>query len=307
MLGGAASPTEQELMVRWLNQLDIGGAMNKQALAEWQERSMAELQEGVKPSAPIRLRTRRFAWIVSAAAVLLFAIIAWLMGPYNNHSSGEVQHVNTYVEHSTAAGQRKLLTLADGSRVWLGNTSKIRYPENFQRHKREIFLDGQAFFEVKPDSTKPFFVHTGELDIKVLGTSFDVKHYPADAERTVTVATGKVWVKPIHDRQEWMLEKGERVSYRPAEKTGTTEEVDLSVVLSWRVGELIFRETPLEAIAVQLERWYGVEIEVGTHSLQTKQMSLSVKNEPLQTVLKMLSEAGNFKYKIQERNVKIWK
>src|SRR5690606_25989826 len=118
--------------------------------------------------------------------------------------------------------------------------------------------------------------------------------------------SGKVSVKPTHDGGEWMLGKGEQVSYRPADKRATVSVADLPVALSWKDGELIFRETPLEAIAVQLERWYGVTIQVAPQALQTKQLSLSVKNEPLQTVLKMLSMAGDFDFEIKERNVKIW-
>ncbi|GGG82149.1 anti-sigma factor [Parapedobacter pyrenivorans] len=306
ILGGTASTMEQELIARWLKQLDIGEAMDKKALAEWQERSMTELQERAKPPVLVRSRTRKFIWLAGAAAVLLLGMV-WLVKPYRDYSARSAQQVPAYIEHSTAAGQRKMLTLADGSRVWLGNASKIRYPENFQPDKRRIFLEGQAFFEVKPDSTRPFFVYTSGLDVKVLGTSFDVKHYPADAEPAVTVASGIVSVKPVHEGRGWMLEKGEQLTYRLLDKTATVEEVDLRVALSWKDGELIFRETPLEAIAVRLERWYGVEIQIASPSLQTKQMSLSVKNEPLQTVFGMLSEAGDFNFDIQKRKVTVWK
>ncbi len=306
MIEGTASPDEQELVARWLDQLDANIGMDKQQLDAWRTRSMADLQKTIKPPITIKSRTRNVVWATSAAAVLVCAITWWLAWPHRQADQAE-QLEATYVTHSTIAGQRKLLTLADGSRVWLGNASSIRYLKDFQPDRRELFLKGQAFFEVEPDTSRPFLVHTDELDIKVLGTSFNVKSYGDETAQMVTVATGKVSVMPSHHGQEWMLEKGEQVIYHAVYKTFIKQKTDLSVALSWKDGELIFRNEPLKAIAEQLERWYGVTIDIASPSITNKQLSLSIKDEPLQRVLKMLSLAGDFHVEIHGSHVKIWK
>ncbi|GGC23654.1 hypothetical protein GCM10011386_14500 [Parapedobacter defluvii] len=309
VIEGAASSDEQALVARWLDQLDTDEGMDEQAADEWKARSIAELQKAIKPPIPIQSRARKFVWVASAVVVLLVAVTALLIRFYNQQPT-EVKtssQVLAYTEHSTTAGQRKLLTLADGSRIWLGNVSTVRYPKDFQPGKREVFLEGQAFFEVSPDSTRPFLVHTGGLNVRVLGTSFNVKSYSDEGVQTVSVATGKVSVKPTNDGQEWMLEKGQQVSYHLATKKGVMQETDLSAALNWKDGELIFRDMSLDEIAVQLERWYGVTITIASPSVNNRQLSLSVKDEPLQAVLKMLSLAGDFRFEIRGNHVRIWK
>ncbi|MBK1438875.1 DUF4974 domain-containing protein [Parapedobacter sp. ISTM3] len=306
VMEGTASPDEQALVVKWLDQLDAGEGMDKQTVDEWQERSMSELRKVTQPPMLGRSRKVKFVWAASAAAVLVCVFTFWLSRPHRPADQAQVQEV-TYMTHSTTAGQRKLLTLADGSRVWLGNVSTIRYPRNFQSDRRELFLEGQAFFEVRPDSTKPFLVHTTGLDIKVLGTSFNIKSYQGETEQAVTVATGKVSVNAVHDSLGWMLEKGEQVIYHAVDKTGVKQMTDASLAISWKNGELIFRNEPLKGIARQLERWYGVTIEIASPSIANKQLSLSIKDEPLQRVLKMLSLAGDFHADINGSHVKIRK
>lgn len=305
MLDGTASPEEQELLVRWLNQLEIGRPVSQQETDERQEQAVVNLLRMTGPAAVVKW-TRKAAWPAAAAAILLVAATAWLLRPAApTRIIEEVQQTVVYTVHTATAGQRKLLTLSDGSRVWLGNASTIRYPKDFQTDTREVVLEGHAFFEVTPDAERPFYVHTDELTIRVLGTSFDVKHYPGDAERTVTVASGKVSVAPAHSQQAWALEKGQQVMYYPATKSGDLKAADLSVALSWKDGELIFRDKPLEEIRIQLERWYGVDIRITSDLLKNRKLSLSVKNEPLETVLKMLAIAGEFHFEIDEKTVNI--
>src|SRR5690606_5252260 len=108
-----------------------------------------------------------------------------------------------------------------------------------------------------------------------------------------------------HSQQAWALEKGQQVMYYPATKSGDLKAADLSVALSWKDGELIFRDKPLEEIRIQLERWYGVDIRITSDLLKNRKLSLSVKNEPLETVLKMLAIAGEFHFEIDEKTVNI--
>lgn len=307
MLEGVETPEEKESIAQWLDQLNMSEPMEQQELNEWTQRSKEELQKMIKSPSSSQSWTKNATWIASAAAILLFVSVALLMWFDNRQPAEKEQPTTIYAEYSTRSGQRKLLTLSDGSQIWLGNASKIRYPKDFQKDKREIFLEGQAFFDVSHDSTRPFYVHVGELDVKVLGTSFDVENYTADGEQTITVASGKVLVQPLHNDQQWILEKGGQVVYSLADKKGVKREVDLAVILGRKNGELVFRNETLATIVVQLERWYDVEIDLVSPVLKDKRLSLSVKDEALERVLSMLSVAGDFRFEIQGKKVTLYK
>ncbi|SFC68246.1 ferric-dicitrate binding protein FerR, regulates iron transport through sigma-19 [Parapedobacter composti] len=306
LTGGTASRKEQQLIAQWLDQLDGGEEMDKQALEAWEIRSMAELRAAIKPKLASRQPTRKLVWMGAVAAVLLAVLGIWSFRLHLYHPSVDKLPAVDYVELRTGAGQRKLVTLSDGSRIWLGNASSVRYPKGFQQDRRDVFLEGQAFFEVAPDSTKPFWVHTNGLDIQVLGTSFDVKNYEGEVIKTVTVATGKVLVQPQHAGKEWTLGKGDQIICHATANQYRVQPADLTVALAWKNGELIFRDTPLEEIATQLQRWYGADINIVSRSLLKRRLSLSVKDEPLQRVLNMLAVAGAFRFDIQGRKVEIW-
>lgn len=308
VLNGTASPDEQALVARWLDRLQLNENLDRMTLDNWRKRSMNEFRKSVlnpSPTTPTRHWKRNYLQISVAAAVLLaLAATAYLSrGVYS--SADKPKQELAYTSHETTAGQRKLLTLADGSRVWLGNVSSVRYPKNFQTGKREVLLKGQAFFEIVPDATRPFLVRTDELDIRVLGTSFDVKSYPGDHEQTITVASGKVAVQPVQNKQQWIVESGQQVVYETATKSGGKRVADLAVMLAWKGGELVFKEQSLREIAIQLERWYGVEIEISSLSLGNKKLSLSVKDEPLEKVLNMLAMAGGFRIDMNGKHIKI--
>lgn len=311
LIDGSGTPEEKEQMVRWLDQLDLSGEIDPQILDEWQQRSLIEFQRAINP--PVRRigGAIKYPW-AAVVAVCLLAIVALLVQLGQYRSARKEQQVVTYIEQSTAVGQRKLITLADGSRVWLANSSQIRYPRELRGNERKIYLEGQAFFEVTPDSTRSFIVQTSELHVKVLGTSFEVRHYADDEERAITVASGKVSVmlvdngRDMADGEAWVLEQGQQVVYHPLDGTWIRQNADLSEELAWRDGQLVLRDKALGEILRQLERWYDVKFEVASGPLKDKRLTMSVKDEPLHKVLTMLSVAGNFRFEITGRQVKIW-
>lgn len=308
MLEGVEIHEEKELIARWLEQLHVSDQAEQQDLDKWTQRSKEELRKMITPPYSAKRWSKSITWIASAATILLFVSTSLLIWLYNTQPAKKNQQPLVYNEYRTVAGQRKLLTLSDGSRIWLGNASKVRYPANFSHDKRDVFLDGQAFFEVSPEAERPFHVHVGELDVKVLGTSFDVENYAADKEQMITVVSGKVSVQAKHkNNQYWILENRGQVVYNPIEKRGYKREVDVTEVVSRRNGELVLNNEALKSIAVELERWYGVEIEVVSPVLNSKRLSLSVKDEPLQRVLNMLSIAGDFRFEIQGKHIKLYK
>lgn len=205
-------------------------------------------------------------------------------------------------ESSALTAERKIVLMPDGSRITLNNASKIRYVKNFKGPKREIFLEGEAFFDVMPDKTRPFIVHTAQLDVTVLGTSFNIRHYPDDPEINVVVATGTV---SINDQlqKSWTLTRGNILSYDSLTGIGMRSMADPHLYTAWQHGELIFQNEKLVDICKRLERWYGIPISIKNSTLREKRLSLREKNENLRTVMHMLELAGGLTAEIKDHEI----
>ena len=158
-------------------------------------------------------------------------------------------------------GKRSELTLADGTRIWLNSGSQISYPSIFTGKIREVYLSGEAFFDVAPDKAKPFIVNTGDLKMKVVGTSFDVCAYENDPTTQVVLVEGKIlsgrnrtFAKPVE------LVPGERLVFKKSDETLIKDRVDVELYSSWVNGYLIFRNEPVSGIFRKLERYYNRQI-----------------------------------------------
>lgn len=157
-------------------------------------------------------------------------------------------------------GQKVYLSLSDGSTVWLNSQTKIRFPKSFDAHERQVFLDGEAYFEVSKDASKPFVVNTGSGRVKVLGTKFNVFNYGSHATFETTLLEGSVLVQSADRKEEVVLKPNEQavMLHGKLEKV----KVDAEKCLSWRDGILDFEEQPLGEILKKLESYYGVTFVV---------------------------------------------
>lgn len=300
IFAGTASQKEKEQASRWLSKLDVS---EQQLSFEEIERQRLQLQDNFhsrfKHPLNNNKRRRLSLWIPAAAAAILLVI----GGAHFLRKPATPKDI--YTETATLAGERKIITLPDGTTITLNNGSRIKFPKEFTGKVREVYLDGEAFFNVTHDKTRPFIVNSGKLKVNVLGTSFDVHGYATDAKIDVTVTTGKVGVIAPGNRTSRMLMPGQKLSYNRK-----TDELEQSTVnpndyTGWQRGDLIFKNEQLDAICQRLERWYGVKISIKSPGLKGKHISLEQDNESLQNVMKMLSIVGGFKYEINDKNVQI--
>lgn len=309
LVQGSASKKEIEKLAKWLSQLDMAKEMEPQELENYRRKSTYEIQQYISPQVKFVKPWYSHGVVKwSAAAVLLIGVgSVWFLQKHIEEPKVELsQAPAAYIEHTTRPGNRKRVTLSDGTLISLSNASQVRYLQDFGSDKREVFLTGQAFFEVAPDSTRPFLVHTDNLSVSVLGTSFDVQSYDEDGHQLVTVATGKVSVQPMGERSDstvWLLEKGDQISYDLSNGHARVDQVDLSEELAWLDGQLILKDKPLSEIALHLERWYGMEVHIKNTQLKSRKLSLILSKDPLETVLRMLSIAGDFQYKIKNHPI----
>ena len=150
------------------------------------------------------------------------------------------------------------VVLADGSKVYLNSESEIRYPTFFAGGERRVYLKGEAFFEVTSDTSRPFIVNVGEMDVRVLGTRFNVNAYVPERAIRTTLVSGKVRVSDREDKAAVVLEPGQQAVWK---KNGLTmREVDALAVSAWVDGKFYFEEgATLEEISEQLRRWYDID------------------------------------------------
>lgn len=157
-------------------------------------------------------------------------------------------------------GAEYSLVLADGTKVLLNSTTTFRFPDNFSgQESREVYLTGEAYFDVTSDSVHPFIVHTDQIFIKVLGTSFNVMAYPDLEVQQTTLVKGKVCVGENKTGNEVNLLSGMQASYHKTSGEIGKKEVDVSYYTAWKDGLFAFREQRLEDVMETLARWYGFE------------------------------------------------
>ena len=207
------------------------------------------------------------------------------------------------------AGQRVNLDLPDGSNVWLNAGTKMQYPVSFMTGKREVILDGEAYFEVVHNEKSPFVVHTSTLDVEVLGTKFNFRDYPEDHEVVVSLLEGKVELNNLLKKEkEAFLAPDERAILNKANGLMTVETVTASNASQWTDGYLFFDEELLPDIVKELERSYNVNIHIANDSLNKFRFygNFVRREQSIQEVLDALASTEKIQYKIEERNITIY-
>jgi len=209
--------------------------------------------------------------------------------------------VNTMVEISVASGDSvKEVELPDGSTVWVNNGSFISYPEDFGVEDRSIILRGNAFFDVAKDSLKPFLINTGKLNVKVIGTSFDVYSFMDEPTR-VSVKTGKVEVLHTKSKSKIELIANEQSSFDSLTNQMVKAKIGFDQSL-WRDNILQFENLRLNYVLKRIERKYNVRFKCTDSVLLQSRVRASYENEPLDTILSDLAFMINFEYSKNEEN-----
>ena len=198
-------------------------------------------------------------------------------------------------------GGEYTLVLADGSCVRLSSESSIRFPESFSDSLREVEIEGEAYLEVKKDSTRPFIVHVKELKIEVLGTRFGVRVYQDDSMASTTLAEGRVRV--VAGKSKVVLVPGEQAYW--TEGKLRKREVDVNAVLAWVDGLFVFEHDELSYVINQLSRWYDVEFRFKDEKLKEFQFTGTVnRDEGLDGILNLMERMNVVSF--EKRNGYIW-
>lgn len=195
-------------------------------------------------------------WYAASVVVLVGSIFSTWYIARNRFDCG-------MTEVCTVPGDRKIVTLPDGTVVHMNSSSLLMYPEKFTGKERIVYLVGEADFKVEKNPKQPFVVRLGGMDVTALGTEFNISSYPEDVEVTATLIEGKVRVTCGNDNGiVYILEPGEQVIYEKGNSESRVEIADIEVVSAWRDGIILFRGVTVREIAKELQRKYGVKVFV---------------------------------------------
>lgn len=243
-----------------------------------------------KRIAPDVMRKTRFFRIAgSIAASILLCLASWYTFNYIQEIS--IQTVSTLAEIRD-------ITLPDQSVVTLNRYSTLSFPARFKKNKREVLLVGEAYFDIEKDTLRPFIVKAESVEVKVLGTQFNMEAYPEDTEVRTTLLEGSVAVSVADGNQRIVLSPNESAIYNRTSKHlehEITPESNEAIV--WRNGHFLFDYLPLQEIARQLSHAFDIKIEITDPGLKSYRIRANFTNgESLEEMLDLLKGAGNFTY-----------
>lgn len=247
-----------------------------------------------------------FYGLMRYAAVFIIALLVGAWG-YKTVYSVNSSNVSATNEIIVPQGERSAIVLYDGTKVYLNSGTRFRFPTSFSSSERRIFLDGEAFFEVAhQENEQPFIVSTpGKMDIKVLGTRFNVNAYSTDQKVTTTLEEGKVITINQTTHEEVGLLPGEQLSMDVSSGKATKQQVDTDLYTSWKENLLRFQDASFEEVVKKMERWYDVHITLDKNLKISKLYTMTIKTESLREMLNLLSYTTPMNYEIKEDQVSI--
>ena len=222
---------------------------------------------------------------------------------YSSHDSIEMTNDNKNNELIIPKGGEYQVVLADGTKVWLNSASRLIYPQSFMGKERRVVLSGEAFFDVTHDAERPFVVETSRMNVKVLGTRFNVNDYDDNEEVSTTLVNGSVEIVS-GDQQAFRLVPGEQAYGKENELE--KREVNVRLYTSWIDGKFLFNNTELEEIAKQISRWYDVEIFFSSESVKKVRFTGAiVKFKPLEDLVRMIESTSQVRFSVKGRTIVI--
>jgi transmembrane sensor len=223
-------------------------------------------------------------------------------------------------------GTRSFMQLPDGTKVWLNSDSKLEYNTEFNQNMREVSLTGEAYFDVVKDAAHPFVVHTSDIDIRVLGTAFNVKSYPRESFIEATLIHGLIEVTNKNQpASKMLLRPHEKLVFHKQEPPQPATMQDKPVVnkiysiaplknvpdtarveTSWVYNKMILDGETFKEVALKMERWYNVSIIFKDEKIELYKPHYIIDNETVEEVLKNLQITFRFQYKIDGNEIEIY-
>lgn len=254
----------------------------------------------------IELRSNLFSSILKYAAVFILAFALGTLSLFFVNRSQNEKLSSIYNTIEVPNGEKSQILLYDGTRVWLNSGTKFKYPVAFSRNTRDVFIEGEAFFDVAKDKRHPFVVNAGRLKVKVLGTRFNVCAYPEDGEFFTTLEKGSV--NASNDSGDQVtLKPGEQVILNCKTDGLTYHKVNTDLYTSWKENLLKFDDATFDEVIKKMERWYDIKITVDPAVNTKERFTMTIKTESLREMLALVSKTTKINYEIKVNSVLIKK
>jgi transmembrane sensor len=336
-----AHPIYQEIynkLQQKISQVKNSTPINEQEVLDTLRTKLHSDPDFTTPSAPANGQNRfitksywnkKYLGIYFMVGFLLASCLLYILPSAKDQTPG-YKEVLSQNNIRTKPGSKSQVTLPDGSTVILNADSKLSYPDNFMGNSREVALEGEAFFEITENKKKPFIIHSKNMDIKVLGTVFNVRAYPTETLSEASLISGSIEVLlKNRPNEKILLKPNEKISitHNPGVKQKglasskilnenpplisinklKLDEADNQVnEIAWTQDKLIFKNENLEDIVQLLERWYGVSIVIESKKLKTEIFTGRFYSESINQVLKALQLTHKFNYNNNNGHIVIY-
>ena len=323
-LNNQCSPEELKIVIQWLKSDALDDDSKQWGFENWQafhdDSNIVDDEKFMELFDKIQTRLDKYeerktrgnksvfiTWMTRAAAILFIPLLTFFLYTISGKKSSDEkfsQLTIDSIELISPIGSRTVLQLSDGTEVHLNFGSKLKYPHTFSGKSREVTLMGEGYFDVAHNPEKPFMVKTGKLNVKALGTEFNVLAYADDDVIETTLVEGKVTLeKNLPEGQHktlGALVPGQHVKYNA--KTGDIKSTKGKVekYIAWKEGKMVFDDTPITEVARHLEKKYNVEIEV-RDDIKNYYYTVTFLDEPLTQILELMTIATPVRYEVLPR------
>jgi transmembrane sensor len=275
---------------------------------------------------------KQLSFILKSVAAMLFVLMGCTAIFYSLSNNSDDNKTASLDLTKTPSRVKSKITLSDGSVVTLNSETTLKYPPAFKGKNREVYLNGEAFFDVAKDHSHPFIVHTGKMSIKVLGTAFNIKSYKNDLTSETTLIRGAIEVTltdrpsdriilkpneklilnstPVKKRLHKQLAVGKHsdsaTSYALTNLTYFKSNDTTIVETSWVNNRLVFKDTQFKNLANQMERWYGIKVKFKNADAEDYYFTGVFEKESVEQAFKALKMIEPFTYKLKNGTVYIY-
>ncbi|HVY75371.1 MAG TPA: FecR domain-containing protein [Puia sp.] len=314
------SQQELEELVALLQQDQSPGSLGERLKALWEQVKDADPAESVdwermyetvihsEDNLPaIGKRNSLYKWKIAAAVLVLVAgtlFYRHLNQPAPAKVNAAVQPISqTAIANNSLPGKKQTIHLPDGSTVILNNNSHLDYPTAFAGKTREVYLTGEAYFDIRHDPAKPFLVHAGKLVTRVLGTAFDIRAYPGDGSIQVTVTKGRVQVMK-EDKSLGLITANQQISFSTGTGSFEQKTVDTRPLVAWKPEEVAFNDITMKEAARRIEQRFGYTVEFANPEIENCRVTATFSTDDMMDeILAVICTVTRSQYNIQNQKI----
>lgn len=316
VINNIANPDEVRHVLQWFATPEGEEFLTRQMETDYNQLTVGAEEKSVYhqiPSAEMyayiqkQIQRRKIKQIIFRAAVIIIPLFLFFSSYLELNSHIDLFSKEEFSEIYVPAGEQMQVVFQDGSRVFLNADSKLRYPKKFTLSERRVELEGEGFFEIATNKKRPFIVDLKALNVKVLGTSFDVKSYPAERNIYVSLEEGTIEIKG-DKLNSFKLNPGEKVSYD--RRTGICKIIrpkDITASSAWKTKRLIFSDTPLSEVFATLSRTFNVTFDIRDQLIVEFNCTLSTDMASIDFVLKELERIMPIQFETEGGNIVVTK